>query len=97
MLGLEDRSEHDQSNPITRGWYGTGLPSKGNHPPLKDNDDFLPYEVVERVERNTARRIEIQVNRRPWSSVEEDVELPVLTPASFFVPENETIRVPTLS
>ena len=47
VLGLEDRSEHDQATvydefkeQLTRspeGWYETGLPWKGNHPPLKDN------------------------------------------------------------
>ncbi len=47
VLGLEDRSEHDQSTvydefkeQLTRspeGWYETALPWKGNHPPLKNN------------------------------------------------------------
>ena len=47
VLGLEDRNEHDQSTvydeckeQLTRspeGLYETGLPWKGNHPPLKDN------------------------------------------------------------
>ncbi|CAB3992546.1 Hypothetical predicted protein, partial [Paramuricea clavata] len=47
VLGLEDKSEHDQLtvyeefkeqlNRSPEGWYETGLPWRGNHPPLKDN------------------------------------------------------------
>ena len=47
VLGLEDKSEHDQcavydefKEQLTRssaGWYETGLPCRGNHPPLKNN------------------------------------------------------------
>ena len=47
VLGLEDKSEHDQfevydefKEQLTRaseGWYETGLLWKGNHPPLKNN------------------------------------------------------------
>ena len=47
VLGLEDKPEHDQHEvyaefreQLTRseeGWYETGLPWKGNHPPLPNN------------------------------------------------------------
>ena len=47
VLGLEDKSEHDQLtvyeefkeqlNRSPEGWYETGLPWRGNHPPLKDD------------------------------------------------------------
>ena len=44
--------------------------------------------------------VETQVNRRPLSYVEDDVELPILTPATFLyqrtnqLPEEETWRIP---
>ena len=38
--------------------------------------------------------VEIQVNRRPLSYVEEDVELPVLTPASFLF--QRTTKLPEI-
>jgi len=43
--------------------------------------------------------VETQVNRRPSSYVEDDVELPILTPATFLyqrtnqLPEKETWRI----
>jgi len=43
--------------------------------------------------------VETQINRRPLSYVEDDVELPVLTPATFLnqqtnqLPEEETWRI----
>ena len=43
--------------------------------------------------------VETQINRRPLSYVEDDVELTILTPATFFyqrtnqLPEDETWRI----
>jgi hypothetical protein len=59
VLGLADTAEHDQSmvysefkEQLTRspsGWYETGLPWRGNHPPLPSNRKHPPIAIFGRL------------------------------------------------
>ena len=105
VLGLADTSEHDQSmvysefkEQLTRspsGWYETGLPWRGNHPPLPSNKtgSICRLESLE-------RRLEQKNRTDDYNAViEEQKQLGVVEPANepatgkeFYIPHKEVIR-----
>ena len=105
VLGLADTSEHDQSmvysefkEQLTRspsGWYETGLPWRGNHPPLPSNKTGS----IRRLE-SLERRLERKNLTDDYNAViEEQKQLGVVEPANepatgkeFYIPHKEVIR-----
>ncbi len=105
VLGLEDRSEHDQSTvydefkeQLTRspeGWYETALPWKGNHPPLKNNREGSLrrlYALRNRLEKK-------DLTEHYAAVIEEKLEQGIVEEApkqatgiEFYIPHKEVIR-----
>ena len=106
MLGLADAAEHDQSmmysefkEQLTRspqGWYETGLPWRGNHPPVPSNK----IGSVRRLE-SLERRLERKNLMKDYNSVIKDQKQQgVVEPATnqgvkgkeFHIPHKEFVR-----
>ena len=103
--GLEDRNEHDQSTvydefkeQLTRspeGWYETGLPWKGNHPPLKDNREGS----LRRLSALRNRLEKRELTEHYDAVIKEQIEQGIVEEApkqakgiDFYIPHKEVIR-----
>ncbi len=105
VLGLEDKPEHDQHEvyaefreQLTRseeGWYETGLPWKGNHPPLPNN-----YSGSLRRLSNLQRKLQLNGLTDSYSEIIETqkaegiVEVASQDPqrVEFYIPHKPVVR-----
>ncbi len=105
VLGLADGAEHDQSlaysefkEQLTRspaGWYETGLPWRGNHPPLLSNKSGSMQRL-----QSLERRLQRKNFTEDYSTViEQQKQQGIVEPASneaigkeFYLPHKEVVR-----
>ena len=105
VLGLEDRPENDQETVYAEfreqlvrsqeGWYETGLPWKGNHPPLPNNKTGSLQRLSNLTKRLKKSELlktydELINNQKEEGIVEEANEPP--TGKEFYVPHKPVVR-----
>ena len=105
VLGLEDRPEHDQASVYAefreqlvrneQGWYETGLPWKGNHPNLPNNEKGSLRRLnnlTSKLKRDELSEpyAEIIKIQKEEGIVEEANGLPVGT--EFYIPHKPVVR-----
>ena len=105
VLGLADGAEHDQSlvysefkEQLTRspaGWYETGLPWRGNHPPLLSNKSGS-MQRLQSLERRLQRK---NLTEDYNTVIEQQKQQGIVEPASneaigkeFYLPHKEVVR-----
>ncbi|XP_046864614.1 uncharacterized protein LOC124459130, partial [Xenia sp. Carnegie-2017] len=105
VLGLADTAEHDQSmvynefkEQLTRspeGWYETGLPWRGNHPPLPSNKTGS----IRRLE-SLERRLQRKKLTEDYNAVIQDQKHDGIVESAtnvakgneFYIPHKEVVR-----